>query len=347
MIDRAFRRTLQMLRLRAPDSSAAQRQRGARTSPPAPVALPAGLPATPAPRLPAWLSALLPSGVRRYAVRVGPYRMHVMEAGHGRPVLMLHGNPTWGFLYRKVAAALAGEPLRAIMPDLIGLGLSDKPRGREVHRLESHSRWIGRLVDQLELDRLIFVGQDWGGPIGCHALASRADRVAGMVVLNTVLGPPKPGFRPTAFHRFSRLPIASDLAFRVAGFPQNLLTLAQGDRKSILGQVSAAYRYPLRRLRDRDAPLALARMVPDSLEHPSIGGLETCRQFVADYRGPAAVVWGDSDPVLGRLRSRVAEMLPQAQVTATGAGHFLQEEVPDAIADAICSVASQADKAAR
>ncbi|HEX8952656.1 MAG TPA: alpha/beta fold hydrolase, partial [Polyangia bacterium] len=222
-----------------------------------------------APALPEWLDRQLP--FRRSLVDVGDgLRMHVMEQGSGRPVVMLHGNPTWGFLWRKVAAALAGDPLRIVMPDLIGLGLSDKPRDPAAHTLENHARWLGALIDALELERFVFVGQDWGGPVGLRALADRKERVAGLVLANTVIGPPKPGFRPTAFHRFARLPLVSDLVFRVAGFPQNAMGWAQGDKRSIRGDVARAYRWPLRRIGDRVAPLALARMVPDSPAHPSI-----------------------------------------------------------------------------
>ena len=303
----------------------------------------------PAPELPAWIAAMLPDGIERYAVMVGEHRMHVMEMGEGRPVLMVHGNPTWSFLYRKVASALAaGSPggppgLRLIMPDLIGLGLSEKPRDLGAHTLQAHGGWLATLIDGLDLEGVIFVGQDWGGPIGLHALSRHPDRLAGMVILNTVIGPPKPGFRPTLFHRLSQMPGLSDALFRVAGFPQNVLAMAQGDRGSIRGPVSRAYRYPLRRLRDRAAPLALARMVPDRLEHPSIAALEQCREFVTGFEGPAAIVWGDRDPILGRLRRRTEAALPRAEVTATRAGHFLQEEVPDEIAAAIRAVASQLD----
>lgn len=285
---------------------------------------------------------MLPAGVIRYRADLGRHRMHVMELGQGRPVLMLHGNPTWGFLYRKVAENLAGEPVRLIMPDLIGLGLSDKPSELDAHQLDAHSGWIGALIDGLELDDIIFVGQDWGGPIGLHALLSRADRLAGMVLLNTVVGPPRAGFRPTAFHRFSRVPVASDLAFRIAGFPQNVMAAVQGDPRSVLGAVRRAYTYPLRRIRDRAAPLALARMVPDSHQHRSIPALEACQSFVESYAGPVAVVWGERDPVLGRVLGWIEKLLPRAEVTRTRAGHFLQEEVPADIAAAIRSVVEQA-----
>jgi haloalkane dehalogenase len=88
------------------------------------------------------------------------------------------------------------------------------------------------------------------------------------------------------------------------------------------------------------APLALARMVPDSPAHPSIAALRQCQSVVEAFTGPAALVWGERDPVLGRVLSHLARLLPAASVTRTQAGHFLQEEVPDEIAAAIREVAS-------
>jgi len=292
----------------------------------------------PPPPLPLWLERMLP--FERYLVDVGEHRLHVMETGAGRPVLMLHGNPTWGFLYRKVAAELAAEPLRVIMPDLVGLGLSDKPRDLAAHTLENHGHWLAALIERLDLRNLVFVGQDWGGPIGLRALAMTG-RMAGLVVLNTVVGPPRPGFRPTAFHRFARMPLVSDVAFRLLEFPQIALYTAQGDKASIRGDVARAYRFPLRRVGDRIAPLALARMVPDSSEHPSVASLRVCQTLVEGFEGPSAVVWGDRDPILGKVRSWIEKLLPRAEVTRTEAGHFLQEEVPGAIAAAIRGVAGR------
>ncbi|MCC6624606.1 MAG: alpha/beta fold hydrolase [Deltaproteobacteria bacterium] len=295
----------------------------------------------PAPALPSWIARRFPPGVRRYRVDIGGLAMHVVERGQGRPVLLLHGNPTWSFLWRKVAALLPPDRFRVIMPDLVGLGLSDKPRAMEAHTLAAHAGWMGALVDRLALDDMIVGVQDWGGAIGFAAMAEgdRARRVRGLVVLNTAIGPPKKDFRPSAFHRFARLPLVSELAFRGLGFPQIALGMAQGDRASIGPLETAAYIWPLRRLRDRTAPLAMARMVPDSLAHASIPALEASQRFVDGFTGPAAIVWGDRDPVLGRVRTWVEKRLPQARVTCTRAGHFLQEEVPAEIADGIVYVA--------
>ena len=291
----------------------------------------------PAPALPTWLEPLVP--FERYRVDVDGQQMHVMESGEGRPVVLLHGNPTWGFLYRKVAQELAGEPLRVIMPDLVGFGFSSRPAKTSDHHLATHAAWFGQLLDVLDLTNLIFMGQDWGGAIGTLALAERAERVSGLVLANTVVTPPRAGFKPTAFHRLAQMPVVSDLLFRGLGYPQNNLNLGQGERGNIQGDDARAYKYPLRSWHDRGAVLAMAREVPDSLEHRSVPLLERCQAFVESFDGPAAIVWGDRDPVLGRLKNRTARLLPQAPVTSTPAGHFLQEQVPVEIADAIRSVA--------
>ncbi len=289
-----------------------------------------------APAMPEWIAQMLPLGHARYRIRVGEDRfMHVTESGKGYPVLMLHGNPTWGFLYRHVMRNLAEEGFRCIAPDLIGLGFSDKPADMRIHTLENHAAWLRSFIDQLGIDSLIFVGQDWGGPIGLRALSDRPNMAKGMVVLNTAIGPPKPGFKPTFFHRLSQMPVISTILFRGFSFPQIALHKAQGDPSSISGAAARAYRYPLRRIRDNAAPLALARMVPDSLAHPSVEPLGKCFAFVKSFSGPVEIVWGKKDPVLGRLLKRTTEALPQAGVTETEAGHFIQEEEPAAIADAI------------
>lgn len=291
------------------------------------------------PSLPPFIERQLPSDVERHLIDVGGYRMHVMERGSGQPVLMIHGNPTWGFLWRKVAVALTNDRLRVVMPDLIGLGLSDRPKHASEHTLENHAGWLAALVDALGLVDLVLVVQDWGGPMGLLLLAQRPDLVSGLVLLNTVVGPPRAGFRPSFFHRFARWPLVSDVAFRLLGFPQIVLHRVQGDPSSIRGDVARAYRWPLRGSARNAAPLALARMVPNSGDHPSMAPLLRCERAFLGFHGKIALVWGERDPILGRVVNHVARLRPDARVTQTPAGHSVQEEVPGEIADAVRFVA--------
>jgi cis-3-alkyl-4-acyloxetan-2-one decarboxylase len=291
-----------------------------------------------APSLPDWLDRQLP--FHRRAATIDGSTVHFIDEGEGQPVLLMHGNPTWSYLWRKVIARLS-DRFRVIAPDLLGFGLSDKPRRPAEHTVDLHVRTMVRLVDALDLHNTVLVGQDWGGPVVCGVGSRAPHRVHGLVLANTsVRKPPRP-FRPKAFHRISHTPVLSDVLFRGLGFPLPILARVQGDPRSIGWREMAAYGWPLRRLRDRAAPLALARMVPTAERHPSTASLDRIGAWVEAWHGPAALVWGTRDPILGRALRRHAEVLPQAPITETTAGHFLQEEVPDVLADAIAEVAGQ------
>ena len=291
----------------------------------------------PAPPLPPWLEAELPFARRLLAD--GEHRMHFVDHGEGPPVLLLHGNPTWCYLWREVIHRLAEHRLRVIAPDLIGLGLSSKPRDLGVHTLDFHAARVSALVRALDLDDLTIAGQDWGGAMVAVAAARNAERICGAVFANTAIRVPTKPPRVTAFHRLSRLPIFSDLLFRVAGFPIPVMHTVQGDRASIGRAERRAYRWPLRRLRDRTAPLALARLVPTSLEDPTYRTLQEADDWARSFSGPVRLVWGRRDPILGRSVHGMRMLFPDAPVVATEAGHFLQEEVPDELAAAILQVA--------
>ena len=292
----------------------------------------------PAPALPEWLAPMMPFS--RGVIEIGSKPMHLVCHGEGRPVLLLHGNPTWSFLWRKVIERLDPAKFLCVAPDLFGLGLSHKPGRIEDHSLAFHADAVAALMEVLDLRDVILVGQDWGGPIGGAAAARAAGRVTALVMGNTALLRPKTPIRTTAFHRFARVPVLSDLVFRGLNFPVPILHRVQGDRSSIRGSVARAYTYPLRRFRDRIAPLALARMVPSREDHPTMPELGRVEEWVRAFRGPAALVWGTRDPILGRALKRLREALPRASVEETGAGHFLQEEVPDRLAQAIRAVSA-------
>ncbi len=296
-----------------------------------------------APALPLFLAAQLSLHRRTYRLQSGTdagRTLHYVDQGRAkeRPVLLLHGNPTWSFLWRKVIAGLEG--FRCVAPDLLGLGLSDRLPRLEDHTVDRHADAVAELVETLDLEGAVLVGQDWGGPIVCSVGARLPERVAGLVLANTAVVVPKVP-RGTAFHRFARLPVASDLVFRGLGFPQIALAFSQGNRRSIRGDVARAYRWPLRRFKDRIAPLALARMVPDGPDHPSMPALKRAEAWALAFEGPVGLVWGVRDPILGRALGRHERAFPRATVTRTEAGHFLQEEVPEAVAAAVRDVAGR------
>lgn len=298
------------------------------------------MPFHPAPPLPARIAALLPFPRADYELTQGRHaglELHYLDAGprDAEAVFLVHGNPTWSLLWRKVMLGLPHR--RCVAPDLLGFGLSSKPRRIEEHSVDGHADALCELILALQLRRVLLVGQDWGGPL-CAAIGARMpERVRGLVLGNTsVLVPERP--RGTWFHRFARLPGVSEVAFIGLGLPQRAMWTMQHDRGSIGGRVAAAYRWPLRRLADRTGPLALARMVPDDLRHPSIDALRRGQRWVEGFTGPMALVWGTNDPILGRALPRHRAAFPRAVVTVTAAGHFLQEEVPDVLAAAIDGV---------
>lgn len=294
----------------------------------------------PPPSLPEFLLARLPFERGAYPLEEGAYagrRIHFLDHGPrgARPVLLLHGNPTWSFLWRKVIRRL--PELRCVAPDLVGLGLSDKPFRVSAHRLDAHIEAIRELVRVLDLRDLVLVAQDWGGNVGTGLAAREPERVAGAVFGNSAVIKPR-RWRGTRFHRFARMPVVSPLVFRVFGFPLGSLHKTQGDPASIRGEVARAYRWPLRGIGRRAAPLGMARMVPDGPGHPSVAPIVEGDAWLRAFTGPVALVWGTRDPILGRGLARHREALPDATVTTTEAGHFLQEEVPEALSAAVLDV---------
>ncbi len=293
------------------------------------------------PEMPDFIRRELPFERRTWTLRSGENRgrrMHLVDHGPrtDTAVLLQHGNPTWSFLWRKVIPGLEG--LRVVAPDLLGLGLSDRLPSLADHSVDRHADAVAEIVEGLGIEHVVLVGQDWGGPVVASVGARLPERIRGLVLANTaVILPSHP--RGTAFHRFARLPVLSDVCFRLLGFPQNILHRTQGDPRSIRGDVARAYRWPLRRIRDRIAPLALARMVPDSPDHPSMPALRRGEAWAKGFEGPKALVWGERDPILGRALRRHERAFPGVPVQRTEAGHFLQEEVPEVLAGAIREVA--------
>jgi pimeloyl-ACP methyl ester carboxylesterase len=292
--------------------------------------------------LPDYAAKYVTGGYKSYFVEVEPgIKVHVLEVGSGFPVYLQHGNPTSGFLYRKVAAELPADRLRVIMPTLVGLGFSSKIPASQ-HTLENHMRWINSVLVQLKLTELVYVGQDWGGPVGMGALALSPDLLKGVVAMNTGFNAPKEKMELSRAHAMVRTPVVGELLTGIVYSIFDQLHKMQGDPASIPADVAELYGKPVLDSGNTKAPLAMMRMVTDGLDHPSAPEMRIIERYVGGLDIPAEIVWGMNDPILGKGLPLMKRNFPKAPVTETEAGHFLQEEVPAEIAAALLRVIDHA-----
>ena len=247
-------------------------------------------------------------------------RMHYLDEGPGDPVLCLHGEPTWSFLYRRMVPALA-RIARVVAPDYFGFGRSDKPTDVEWYSFDRHYGSILRLVEELDLRRLTVVVQDWGGPIGLRLAVERRERVDRLVIMNTGIG----GGRPPSetWLRFRELVRTAGSGFR----PGRLI------RRSVVRglkeEVAAAYDAPFPVPESKAGILAFPEHVPAEPEHPNTAPLTAIRDALRSWEKPALVLFGDSDPIfVPRVAERLAELIPGALPAEliANAGHFVQED---------------------
>lgn len=258
-------------------------------------------------------------------------RMHYLDEGSGPPVLLLHGEPTWAFLYRKIVPRLSGVA-RTIAPDYFGFGRSDKPTRIEDYSYDFHCASIERLVDELDLRDATVVVQDWGGPIGLRLAVERPDRVTRLVILNTGIGAGRaPSEEWLRFRAFVRR-VGTDLV------PGQLIRITCVNE--LADDVAAAYDAPFPTPESKAGMLAFPELVPTELEHPSAAKMLEVRAALERWDRPALVLFSDSDPIFTpRAAERMASRIPGcpgAEIVA-GAGHFLQEEKGEEIAERIVS----------
>jgi len=256
-------------------------------------------------------------------------RMHVVDEGpsDGPPVLLLHGEPTWSFLYRHMIPVLAAEGLRAVAPDYLGFGRSDKPTEREWYTYDRHSGSIQALVDRLGLTGVTVVMQDWGGPIGFRLAVERPDVVDRLVVLNTGIFSGRPP--SDAWLRFRDFMRRVDLEIR----PGQLVNLTCGN--TLPGDVVAGYDAPHPVPESRVGVVMFPELVPTSPDHPAAAKMLEVRDGVKRWERPALVLFSDSDPIFSLAAAEaMAARIPGAGPAeiVQGAGHFLQEQKGEEIA---------------
>ena len=296
--------------------------------------------------LPDYAAAFVGSDFKSYLVEAEPgIKIHVLEVGSGFPVYLQHGNPTSGFLYRKVAAALPTDQVRVIMPTMVGLGFSTKVPASE-HTLANHMRWMSSLLQQLELSQLVYAGQDWGGPIGMGALSLNPGLLRGAVLMNTAFNVPLQEQDLSSAHARVKMPVIGELMLEVFVSIFEQIHQVQGDPASMPTTVSELYGRPVIQSGNSKAPLALMRMVPDGPQHTSAPQMRNIEDYVSGLAISAELVWGMNDPILAQGLEAMKANFPNAPVTETSAGHFLQEEVPEEIAAALMRVVDQVKSSA-
>ncbi|HEY6068764.1 MAG TPA: haloalkane dehalogenase [Gaiellaceae bacterium] len=252
-------------------------------------------------------------------------RMHFVDEGEGDPVLLLHGEPTWSYLYRKVIPPVA-EVARAIAPDYFGFGRSDKPIERDWYTYDAHYRSIERLVDELDLRSVTVVVQDWGGPIGLRLAVSRPDRVERIVVMNTgVFAGRPPSEQWLQFREFVR---RLDTEMRAGQLVRITCVTELAD------DVVAAYDAPFPVPDAKSGMVMFPELVPTEPSHPSGPAMLSVREGLRSWKRPALVFFSDSDPIFSpRVAERFAELIPGAELLppVEGAGHFLQEDAGEEV----------------
>ncbi|HEV7206949.1 MAG TPA: haloalkane dehalogenase [Jatrophihabitans sp.] len=255
----------------------------------------------------------------------GTLRMAWVEAGpaDGEPVLLLHGEPSWSFLYRTMMPVLAGAGLRAIAPDLVGFGRSDKPTEIGDHSYARHVEWMRSLVfDVMGLDGVTLVGQDWGGLIGLRLAAEHPERFARLVVANSGL-PTGDHPMPEIWHQF-RAAIQTAPVVDVARF------VASGCARPMSDAVAAGYDAPFPDESFKAGPRAMPGLVPTGPDDPATEANRAAWGVLAASPTPVLVAFSDGDPITGAMRPILEKVLPGAQgrehPTVTNAGHFLQED---------------------
>jgi haloalkane dehalogenase len=256
-------------------------------------------------------------------------RMHYVDEGEGDPVLLLHGEPTWSFLYRRVIPPLA-TAARVVAPDYIGFGRSDKPVDRTWYSYDAHYRSVEQLVEELDLRELTVVMQDWGGPIGARLAVTQPARIARLVVMNTGFYSGRPP--SDTWLRFRDLVRRTGTEFE----PGRLIRLTCV--RELEDDVVAAYDAPFPTAESKTGVLMFPELVPTEPEHPSAAAMLQVRDAIRSWRKPTLVLFGDSDPIFSvRVAERIAERIPGAEPaqTVANAGHFLQEDAGEEVGSRI------------
>jgi haloalkane dehalogenase len=269
----------------------------------------------------------------------GTLRLHYVSEGDpsGPVVLLMHGEPSWSYLYRTMIPVLTNAGLRVVAPDLVGFGRSDKPAERSDYTFARHVEWMRALLfDRLDLRDITLVGQDWGGLIGLRLVGEHPGRFARVVAANTFLptGDTDPGEAFFAWQRFSQ---------EVEVFPTGAIVNG-GCTTDLSPEVQAAYDAPFPDESYKAGARAFPMLVPSRPDDPAHDANVAAWVGLAAFDRPFLCAFSDGDPITRggdrELKERIAGARGQPHTTIVGGGHFLQEDRGPDLAKVVVSFVS-------
>jgi haloalkane dehalogenase len=276
---------------------------------------------------PPWLNTKeYPFGSHYFQIPAG--KMHYIDEGSGKPIVFIHGNPSWSFQFRNVIRKIS-QKYRCIAPDLIGFGLSDKPE-TWTYLPRDHAENLGRLLDSLELSEITLVVGDWGGPIGLSYAISHPDKVTNIVITNTWMWAVDQDLHFILFSIFVGGSIGKWLIKWRNFFAQDIVGHAFGDKNKLTAEIHNHYLKPLEKQEERIGTWVFPREI--------IGSTEWLRSLWnnVDRLKPEKVLiaWGMKDIAFREKEmNKWALLFPNARVEQyPDAGHFISEEKPDELA---------------
>jgi haloalkane dehalogenase len=268
-----------------------------------------------------------------------PLRMAYIDEGpaDARAVLLLHGEPTWSYLYRKMIPPLLDAGLRVIAPDLVGFGRSDKPAAQEDYSYARHVAWLSDLVaNHLDLQHAVLFCQDWGGLLGLRLVAAYPERFDAVVASNTMLptGDHDPGEAFRAWREFSRTAESFEIGRLVSG----------GSVGTLSAEEIAAYDAPFPDDSFKAGARRFPSLVPVAPDDPESAPNRAAWEVLARFQKPFVCAFGDSDPITGGGDAVLQKLIPGAEgqphVTLERTGHFCQEDADERLAEIVVSVAA-------
>ena len=273
---------------------------------------------------------------------INGYRVHYLDEGprDGEPVLLIHGEPTWSYLYRKMIPVLTGAGYRCIVPDLIGFGRSDKPVSMDTHTYAFHVDAMTQLVEALGISNITFFGQDWGGLIGLRVVAENEEKFARVVIGNTGLpvgtaAGPEDFPEGSAFIQWKR---TNQAMIDRGDMPVGSLVSGNVGDPSI----AAAYDAPFPEPKYKAGALIMPQRVPVFADDPANEANLKAWQVFQRWQKPFLTAFSDSDPITrggeAVFQRRVPGAEGQSHTTIVGAGHFLQEQKGKELAEVIVAV---------